>query len=313
MPSTFASRWNLDALEAQYERWRRDPASVEESWRLFFEGFELGRQRKPTVAPAADGSAKQAAVIDLIDAYRGLGHILARLDPLSDPPAGFPLLELSQFGLTEADLNQEFDGSHFLGLKRAPLRRILQALRDTYCSTIGVEYMHIQDIPIRRWLQERMEPCRNRPDFQRRRRLRILMELHFAELFEKFLHARYLGQKRFSLEGAETMIPLLNVLVERAADDGVREIVLGMAHRGRLNVLANVLAKPYAEIFAEFEENYLRDSAAGDGDVKYHLGFSSDRVSTKGNPIHLSLTPNPSHLEAVNPVVQGRVRAKQHQ
>ncbi len=311
MPPTFASRWNLDLVEDQYRHWRSDPNSVEESWRIFFEGFELGQQ--PAPAPVrGESAAKQAAVIDLIDAYRCLGHVLARLDPLSDPPASHPLLELAHFGLREDDLDTTFDASHFVGLSQTTLRHLLQVLRQTYCGTIGVEYLHIQDMQIRRWLQERMEPVRNQPVFSRRQRLRILMELHFAELFEKFLHARYLGQKRFSLEGAETLIPLLNVLLDQAADAGVREVVLGMAHRGRLNVLANVLGKPYGEVFSEFEENYLPDSAAGDGDVKYHLGFSSDRTSAKGNPLHLSLTPNPSHLEAVDPVVEGRVRAKQH-
>src|SRR5262249_50962578 len=177
----------------------------------------------------------------------------------------------------------------------------------------GVDYMHIQDTAIRHWLEERMEPRRNQPNFGRRHKLRVLMDLHYAELFERFLHTRYLGQKRFSLEGSETLIPVLDVLTEKAADSRIREIVFGMAHRGRLNVLANILAKPYTEIFSEFEENYLPFSMAGDGDVKYHLGFSSDRVSAKGNKIHLTLTPNPSLLEAVNPVVLGRVRAKQNQ
>src|SRR5262245_48111456 len=307
MPATFANRWNLDVLEQLFQRWRRDSSAVDEGWRAFFEGFELGQARRPPAAPAA-AAAKQAAVINLIDAYRGLGHILARLDPLSDPPASYPLLELSRFGLTDADLDQTFDASHFVGMRQCPMRQLIQTLRDTYCRTIGVEYMHIQDTEIRRWLQNRMEPCRNQPEFQLRQRLRILMELHFAELFEKFLQTRYLGQKRFSLEGAETLIPLLNMLMEKAADAGVREVVLGMAHRGRLNVLANVLGKPCGEVFAEFEENYLPDSAAGDGDVKYHLGFSSDRVTAKGNQIHLSLTPNPSHLEAVNPIVEGSGR-----
>src|SRR5262249_37626473 len=160
----------------------------------------------------------------------------------------------------------------------------------TYCRTIGVEYMHIQDNHVRRWLQERMEPRHNRPNLPQRIKLRILIDLLHAELFERFLQTRYMGQKRFSLEGAETLSPLLNDLVDFAADSGVREIVLGMAHRGRLNVLANILDKPYTEVFSEFEENYLPNSMAGDGDVKYHLGFSCDRTSPKMNKIHLSLT-----------------------
>ncbi|HXG09077.1 MAG TPA: 2-oxoglutarate dehydrogenase E1 component [Gemmataceae bacterium] len=307
-PATFATRWNLDAIEAAYQRWQTDPDAVDESWRHFFEGFELGAAR--TAVPSLDARA-QTGVVRLIDAYREIGHFLAHLDPLSPRRESHPLLELSEFGLEEADLDRPFDTSHFLGLPRATLRQLLAVLRETYSRTIGVEYMHIQDTHIRRWLQERMEPRRNQPNFDRAKKVNILQNLHYAELFERFLHTRYVGQKRFSLEGAETLIPVLDRLVEKARDEGVDEIVLGMAHRGRLNVLANILRKPYEEIFAEFEENYLPEWKDGDGDVKYHLGFSADRVSTQGKKIHLSLTPNPSHLEAVNPVVEGRVRAKQ--
>jgi 2-oxoglutarate dehydrogenase E1 component len=303
-----ATRWNLDALESAYRQWQQDPNSVDPSWRLFFEGFELGVSR--LAAPGLDARC-QTGIVLLINAYRDLGHFVAHLDPLSEPRKSHPLLELSEFGLETADLDRTFDTSPFVGLPQATLRELLEALRETYCRTIGVEYMHIQDTRIRRWLQERMEPGRNRPGLDRGRKLQILKELHYTELFERFLHARFVGQKRFSLEGAETLIPLVEAVVERAAQMGVREIVLGMTHRGRLNVLANILRKPYQEIFAEFEENYVPDSRDGDGDVKYHLGFSSDRVTAGGAKIHLSLTPNPSHLEAVNPVVEGRTRAKQ--
>ncbi len=218
---------------------------------------------------------------------------------------------MAQFGLDEEDLGRTFDTSPYVGLTQATLGELLSALRETYCRTIGVEYMHIQDTRIRRWLQERMEPRRNLPNFDRAKKLRILRQLHYTELFERFLHARFVGQKRFSLEGSETLIPLLETVVEKSAEQGAREIVLGMAHRGRLNVLANILRKPYEEIFAEFEEHYSPDAKDGDGDVKYHLGFSSDRTTPSGAQIHLSLTPNPSHLEAVDPVVEGRTRAKQ--
>jgi len=306
--SSIATRWNLDAIEAAYQRWRDNPTSVDDSWRLFFEGFELGADRAGT--SPADGRA-QASIIRLIDAYRDLGHFLAHLDPLGDKKTTHPLLELAEFGLDEGDLDRTFDTSHFVGLPRATLRELLDGLQETYCRTIGVEYMHIQDTRIRRWLQERMEPRRNEPNFQKRQKLRILMELHFAELFERFLHARYVGQKRFSLEGSETLIPLLDALAEKAPELGVREIVLGMAHRGRLSVLANIIGKPYEEIFSEFEDNFLPNSIDGDGDVKYHLGFSAARVTARGHNLHLSLTPNPSHLEAVDPVVEGRTRAKQ--
>jgi 2-oxoglutarate dehydrogenase E1 component len=303
-----ATRWNLGAIEDAYNRWRDDPQSVDASWRTFFEGFELGAGR--AALPAADAHC-QTGIVRLIDAYRDLGHFLAHLDPLSDRRSSHPLLELAEFDLSETDLDRTFDTGHFVGLPQATLRELLAALRETYCRTIGVEYMHIQDTRIRRWLQERMEPRRNRPEFGRAKKLAILRELHYAEMFERFLHTRYVGQKRFSLEGAETLIPVLEAFVEMAPETGVREIVMGMSHRGRLNVLTNILRKPYQEVFAEFEENFLPDSIDGDGDVKYHLGFSADRTNSAGKSLHLSLTPNPSHLEAVDPVVEGRTRAKQ--
>src|SRR5262245_9815285 len=236
MRDTFATRWNLDAIEAAYQRWQHDPDTVDESWRHFFEGFELGAAR--TALPALDARA-QTGIVQLIDAYREIGHFLAHLDPLSEPRTSHPLLELPEFGLQEGDLDRTFDTGHFLGLPQGTLRQLLGVLRETFSRTIGVEYMHIQDTRIRRWLQERMEPRRNQPDFDRARKVGILQNLHYAELFERFLHTRYVGQKRFSLEGAETLIPVLDSLVEKAREEGVREIVLGMAHRGRLNVLAN--------------------------------------------------------------------------
>jgi 2-oxoglutarate dehydrogenase E1 component len=307
MTSTFANSWNLAALEVAYAQWKDDPSSVDEDWRIFFEGFELAGARPITAADAC----VHMGVARLIDAYRDIGHFLAHLDPLSPPPTDHPLLDLVEFVGCDADLNTVYDTSYFLGLARGTLPELAKALRETYCRTIGVEYRHIQDRRVRHWLEERMEPQRNQPRWPQRKKLRILMNLHFAELFEKFLHTRYVGQKRFSLEGAETLIPLLDAVVEKAADDGVREIILGMSHRGRLNVLANILDKPYREIFSEFEDNFLPDSMDGDGDVKYHLGFSNDITSAHGNVIHLSLTANPSHLEAVDPVVEGRTRAKQ--
>jgi 2-oxoglutarate dehydrogenase E1 component len=303
-----ATRWNADAIEAAYQAWRTDPASVDESWRSFFEGFELGRgvQAGPTSAGRCP-----PGIVRLIDAYRDLGHFVAHLDPLSEQRTRHPLLELSEFGLDEADLDTSFETATFAGAPQLTLRELIAELRETYCRTIGVEFMHIQDRRIRRWLEEKMEPRCNQPGFNRDKKLWLLGELHYAELFERFLQARFVGQKRFSLEGAETLIPILEAIVQKAASGGVKEIVLGMAHRGRLNVLANILRKPYQEIFAEFEENFLPDSRDGDGDVKYHLGFSSDRVMPDGKQIHLSLSPNPSHLEAVDPVVEGRTRAKQ--
>ena len=302
MNASFATRWNQGAIDEAYQKWQADPASVDDLWRAFFEGFALA-ERSP--APAANASA-QLGIFRLVHAYRDLGHLLAHIDPLSDPPATHPYLELDQFGLSEADLDRTFDALPFQGLPRATLRELLAALRETYCRTIGVEYMHIQDVAIRRWLQERMEPTRNRPKLAFRQKMRILIVLHYAELFEKFLHTRYQGQKRFSLEGAETTIPVLDGMIERVAELGAKEVVIGMAHRGRLNVLTNILRKPYQDVFGEFEDVYAPEAIDGDGDVKYHLGFSSDFETAKGHKIHLSLSPNPSHLEAVNAVVEGR-------
>jgi 2-oxoglutarate dehydrogenase E1 component len=307
MNPSFATRWNQGAIEEAYASWQSDPASVEPEWRAFFEGFQLAER---TPAPAADASA-QLGIFRLVHAYRDLGHLIAQVDPLSDPAPSHPYLELSWFGFTEADLKRTFDAIPFLGLPRGTLRELVAALRETYCRTIGVEYMHIQDVSIRKWLQERMEPRRNRPKLPLRQKMRILMVLHYAEVFEKFLHTRYTGQKRFSLEGAETTIPVLDAMIEKSAELGAKEVVIGMAHRGRLNVLTNILRKPYQDVFGEFEDVYAPELIDGDGDVKYHLGFSSDVETAKGQKIHLSLCPNPSHLEAVNPVVEGRVRAKQ--
>src|SRR4051812_23605111 len=311
--SMVANRWNLDLIEENHQRWRNDPASVDETWRIFFEGYELGHSGDGVARSDVDLDAAraQAAVTRLVDAYREIGHYLADLDPLklNPPRESHELLDLAAFGLSPADLDREFY-NRLSDPPHSTLRELIAALRETYCRKIGVEYMHIRNTEVRKWLQERMEPNRNRPNFDLRKKRRIILKLNAAELFETFLHSRYIGQKRFSLEGGEMLIPLLDAIIERSARFGVREIVLGMPHRGRLNVLANILNKPYSLIFSEFEGNPPK-TVGGDGDVKYHLGFSADHVTADGHAIHLSLTPNPSHLEAVDPVVEGRVRAKQ--
>jgi len=292
-----------------YERWQEDPSSLSEEWRLFFSGFDFAA--RPTGAVASERASDQSKVVSLIFAYRNLGHLIADLDPLGDNLESHHLLELETFGLGEENLDEVFDTGHMGGPKQATLREILEVLRDTYCHTIGVEYLHIQDTPVRRWFQKEMEPNRNRPEFSREKKHLILGQLIDAELFESFTHGRYQGQKRFSLEGAESLIPALHQFVETAAETGAEEVVMGMAHRGRLNVLANILHKPYAMIFNEFEDNVRPDPYGGDGDVKYHRGFSSDYKTTSGAEVHISLSANPSHLEAVDPVVEGRTRAKQ--
>lgn len=322
--ATVGSRWNLDVIETQYVRWRADPGAVDESWRAFFEGFELGAGREAAPRPGTNGHAApeagdteldfarhQAAVTRLIIAYREIGHYLADLDPLKLTPrrTTHELLELREFGLSEADLDITYY-NRLTAPPHATLRQLIAALRETYCRTIGVEFMHIRDPRIREWLIERMEPTRNRPLFDIQKKRRILWKLNAAELFETFLHNHYVGQKRFSLEGGEMLIPLLDALIELAGKHGVMDIVMGMPHRGRLNVLANILDKPFGMVFGEFEGN-LPKTVQGDGDVKYHLGFTADRVTADGHLLHIALTPNPSHLEAVDPVVEGRTRAKQ--
>ncbi|MFL5329981.1 MAG: 2-oxoglutarate dehydrogenase E1 component [Gemmataceae bacterium] len=300
----FATRANLDVLEDYYQRWVADPKSVDQAWQAFFEGFELGGGTEKE-------STGQTRVVRLIAAYRDLGHILACIDPLAQPAECHEQLDLQFFGLTPADLDKTFDGSAFIGLGRAKLRDIIAACRETYCRTIGFEYTHISDLKIRRWLRDRIEPNRGRPSFGREQRIRILRDLLYSELFEDFLQSRYQGQKRFSLEGAETLIPLLDAIVQKGPASGVQEFVMGMPHRGRLNVLTNIIGKPYDRVFAEFDDYFADESADGDGDVKYHLGFSGTIKVGDGHQVHLSLSPNPSHLESVHPVVEGRTRAKQ--
>jgi 2-oxoglutarate dehydrogenase E1 component len=310
-----ASPGNLDLIEDLYERWRKDSDSVDQSWRSFFEGYELGQYLRDRGAVQSSVSAPPQesvkAVTRLVDAYRAMGHYLADLDPLKLTPRRqtHEELELSAFGLFENDLDQVFFSK--LGPNHhCTLREVLTILRQTYCRTIGIEFMHIQNLEIRHWLLDRMESIRNRPGFDVKQKRRIIYKLNAAELFENFLHKNYVGQKRFSLEGGEMLIPLLDAVIERAGSYGVLEIVMGMPHRGRLNVLANILHKPYGLIFSEFEGN-MPETVAGDGDVKYHLGFSADHATQDKKTVHLTLTPNPSHLEAVNPVVEGRMRAKQ--
>jgi 2-oxoglutarate dehydrogenase E1 component len=307
--STFASRWNLDVIDEQYQHWQRTPNSVDSHWQAFFEGFHLANARP--VSGSGSITEGSTGLFDLVDAYRCWGHLSAHLNPLDPPPETHRFLELAQFGYSESDLDQQLVGIPLLGMNSGTLGELLTALKETYCSTLGVEYMHIQDPEIRRWFQEKMEPRRNRPNMQQEQQLRVLRKLYYADIFERFLDSNYKGKKRFGLEGCDTMIPVLDAMIELASELGSDEIVIGMPHRGRLNVLCNILRMPYHNMFAEFEDIVNSGAVAEDGDVKYHLGYSYDHETTKGNKIHLTLTPNPSHLEAVNPVVEGRVRAKQ--
>ncbi|MBX3728238.1 MAG: 2-oxoglutarate dehydrogenase E1 component [Candidatus Sumerlaeia bacterium] len=313
--------WSPDYLDSLYRQWQSDPDSLGADWQNFFRGFDLGHHQ--TTAADAELNPQwveaqsrleslQSRVDSLIYHYRDVGHLIARLDPLGRSATSHPLLELDAFGLSDDLLPMVFHAERIpTGKQRMTLEEIVDVLRRTYCGTIGVEYMHIQSTPERRWLQNRMEHCFNEPNFDAGTKLRIARLLRRAEAFERFLHTNYVGQKRFSLEGAETLIPLLDTLIQSASGHGVIECVMGMAHRGRLNVLSNVLNKAMAELFAEFEDNYEPGAIMGDGDVKYHKGYSTDVTTLDGREMHLTMTANPSHLEAVNPVVCGRVRAKQ--
>src|SRR5262245_16354446 len=254
---------------------------------------------------------KQARVLQLIHNYRVRGHLVSDLDPLDSKRAPHKDLDPATYGLTMWDLDREFITNGLSGRDRATLREILETLRDTYCGTLGIEYMYIADPERKEWLQERMESARNRLPLTNAERKRVLEKLLEAESFERFLHARYIGHKRFSLEGCEALIPLLDRVLNDAARGGVKEAVIGMAHRGRLNVLANTVKKSLAQIFSEFEANVDPDSIRGSGDVKYHLGASGEHKGLGGERLLVAVAPNPSHLEFVDPVVEGMVRAKQ--
>ena len=259
-------------------------------------------------------AALQGRVYQLVNAYRVRGHLFAKIDPLGTPPdsrAPAPELELANFGLTEADYDVTFPTVGMSGIpERATLREIIDHLSETYCGSIGVEFTHIEEPEARDWLQNAMESTRNRASLDKDETIRVLTRLTDAEIFEQFVHKNFLGSKRFSAEGAESMIATLDLLIDYAAGHGIEEIVLGMAHRGRLNVLANIMGKNVREIFAAFRDSNPERNL-GRGDVKYHLGASADRITSTGRKVHLSLAFNPSHLEFVNPVVEGRVRAKQ--
>ena len=313
-PVSVSEGANAALIEEYYQRWLDNPDSVDPTWRAFFQGFTMGSNGQ-AVSGAPSGavvdSVKQSGVYYLINAYRAIGHIQAHLDPLNGPPPASPKLQLKQFKLSDADLDTVFDTGNFLGGGQMKLRTIVASLQQTYCGHVGVEYTHIQDTDCRRWLQERIESTKLQPNFTKPQKVRILRRVHKAELFEKFLHTKYVGQKRFSLEGGETIIAALDAVIDHCPASGIEEIVMGMAHRGRLNVLCSVMRKSFDQLFEQFSENYVPDTVAGDGDVKYHLGYESILSTSTGAKVEVRLAANPSHLEIVNPVVEGKARARQ--
>ena len=317
MYTSIASRWNADLIDQNFEAWLSNPDSLESEWRAFFEGFELAQSNGNSHAgQASDDSqketaSKQARVIGAIYAFRSIGHTIAEFNPLNREAPFNPRLTLERLGFEESDLDRTFHTGNYLNGVEMTVRELLDRLKKTYCSTIGVEYLHIQETSRRRWLQARIEPECFVPRFTKEQKERILRTIIHAEDFENFLQTRYVGQKRFSLEGGETLIACLESIFERCNKNKVEEIVMGMAHRGRLNVLANFLGKSLDYIFREFSENYIPEDVDGDGDVKYHLGFITKRKATDDNEVEIRLAANPSHLEAVNPVVEGKARARQ--
>ncbi|HOV58054.1 MAG TPA: 2-oxoglutarate dehydrogenase E1 component [Rhodanobacteraceae bacterium] len=327
---------NAAFIEDLYEAWLRDPTAVGAQWHAYFDAFKgraagdtphsdaiarieaaqkrNGRGQAGAAAPAASDavSQKQAAVLKLVTAYRSRGHLAANLDPLGlAQKQAAPDLDPAFHGLTAADYDTEFQTGSLAGPQRLSLRKLVELLQATYANTIGAEFMHISDAEQRRWVHEQLERAGGRFGLSGEERRRVLERLTAAEGLERYLHTKYVGQKRFSLEGGDSLIPLLDELVRRGGSDGVKDMIIGMAHRGRLNVLVNTLGKAPQKLFAEFEGRFDHpDDPAHSGDVKYHMGFSAD-IRTPGHTVHLALAFNPSHLEIVDPVVAGSVRARQ--
>jgi 2-oxoglutarate dehydrogenase E1 component len=318
MHPLFATRANLDLLEENYQRWQENPESLDSSWLAFFEGFELGdlNLRNGAAAMAATPAdlgeqPLQTRVDGLVYAYRTLGHTIARIDPLADKRPQNPLLSLRELGFSEKDLDLVVSSKFFLEARKMTLREMIALLESIYAESIGSEFQHIQNPRIRNWVRHRLETRPEKHHVSREREIAMLRTLLEAETFETFLHTRYVGQKRFSLQGAESLMLILDGVLHRCPRHGVEEICMGMAHRGRLNVLANFLKKSLQVIFTEFSTNYIPDLVAGDGDVKYHLGYRTVRKLENDAEVEIRLAANPSHLEAVNPVVEGTARARQ--
>ena len=300
-------------IDSLYDAYKEDPDSIDFGWQKFFEGFDFGQNGTASGTPATpDHVLKEINVLNMINGYRDRGHLFTETNPVRQRRKYYPGKELETFGLSEADMDTVFNAGVEIGLGPAKLSDIRQLIEETYCRSIGAEFKYIRSPDKIKWLQERMEGERNTPNFPLERKKRILQKLNEAVVFENFLGTKFLGQKRFSLEGAESLIPALDSVIEKGADLGIREFVIGMAHRGRLNVLTNILGKSYESIFSEFEGKTYAEEAEQDfgGDVKYHLGYSTDIVTDNNATVHLSLVPNPSHLETVDPVVEGLVRSK---
>jgi 2-oxoglutarate dehydrogenase E1 component len=318
MRTSIATRANLDLIEENYRRWQENSESVDSGWSAFFEGFELGDlpQRNGAVAGAPPGAEPretqlQTRVDGLVYAYRTLGHTIALVNPLAEKRPENSSLTLRELGFNEKDLDLRVSSKFFLDNEEMTLREMIARLQKIYAGSIGAEFMHIQNTRIRNWVRHRLESRADKYSTPRQVQVALLRTLMEADSFEVFLHSRYVGQKRFSLQGAESLMVILDTILHKCPPATVEEICMGMAHRGRLNVLANFLRKSLRVIFTEFSENYIPDLVAGDGDVKYHLGYRTVRKLSSGAEVEIRLSANPSHLEAVDPVVEGKARARQ--
>lgn len=313
---SYASSSDNTFIDGLYTDYKRNPNSVDSSWKQFFSGMEFALSQPAVVgdtsaqAQTSGNLSKEFKVYRLIEAYRSRAHLVSTTNPIRERVNRYPRLELEDNGLTSADLETPFVIGDTLGLKNAKLKDIISHLKAIYCGNIGVEYMHINDSDIREWFQQKFENDTKARDLSLEKKKRILTKLNEAVAFENFLHTKYVGQKRFSLEGGENTIPALDAIINNSASHGVEEVIIGMAHRGRLNVLANVMGKTYEYIFNEFEGQATPDLTMGDGDVKYHMGYASQVSTMGGHKVYLKLMPNPSHLEAVDAVALGFARAQ---
>ncbi len=306
---SYLSNADGSVIDDLYQQYLNDPTSVEFGWQKFFEGFEFSRKNYEETGEVSENMHKEFKVLNLINGYRTRGHLFTKTNPVRERRKYAPTLDVENFGLSEADLETVFEAGAEVGMGPSKLKDIVHHLECTYCQSIGIEYRYIRTPEKLKWIQDKMDAMTSQPELSVKVKKQILHKLNQAVVFENFLHTKFPGQKRFSLEGAETMIPALDAAVEYGADLGMEEFVFGMAHRGRLNVLANIFNKTYSEIFSEFEPKDYEDSLF-DGDVKYHLGYTCDVTTDNGKDIHMTLAPNPSHLEAVDPVVEGIARAK---
>ena len=306
---SFLQNLDTEAIEELYISYRKDPASVDPSWHHFFQGFDFARRDYSHPESESLTFDEEFKVINLINGYRKRGHLFTHTNPVRTRRKYFPTLDLENYGLSEENLETQYYAGKEIGCGRAKLKDIVDYLKVTYCGHIGSEYMFIRSPEKLEWLKERIEKDKNRTRFTPQEKKRIFNHLKEAVGFEKFIHNKFVGQKRFSLEGAEVLIPALNDLVEKGSELGVEEFNIGMAHRGRLNVLANVLQKPNENIFKEFEGELYEDRISL-GDVKYHLGYSNTFTTTGNKTVVLNLVPNPSHLESSAPIIEGVSRAR---